>query len=110
MYVTYIILICHFITCFTKIVHIAKHQQCQQSYFSIANFSKNLNVNTCQYQDVSIGDRSYVNLNFSSELCKIVRHLSPRFPLSWKCLGYLGSGQLEVFGVPSGKDPRNVGL
>ena len=49
---------------------------------------QNVNVNTCQYPDVSIGDRSDFNLNFSSELRKIVRHLSPRFPL------------LEVFGRP----------
>ena len=74
-----LILICHFITCFTKIVHIAKQQQWQQSYFSIANFSKNVNVNTCQYPDVSIGDRSDFNFNFSSELWKIVRHLKSTF-------------------------------
>ena len=49
---------------------------------------KNVNVNMCQYPDVSIGDRSDFNLNLSSELCKIVRHLSPRFSL------------LEVFGRP----------
>ena len=49
---------------------------------------KKVNVNTCQYPDVSIWDRSDFTLNFSSELCKIVRHLSLRFPL------------LEVFGRP----------
>ena len=35
----------------------------------------------CQYQDVSIGDRSDFNLNFSSELCKSVRHPSPHLTL-----------------------------
>ena len=54
-----------------------KQQQWQQSNFSIANFSKNVSANICQYPDVSIGDRSDFNLNFSSELCKRVRHPSP---------------------------------
>ena len=35
----------------------------------------------CQYPDVSIGDKSDFNLNFSSELCKRVRHLSPHLTL-----------------------------
>ena len=60
---------------------LTKQQQRQQSYFSIENFSKNVNDNKCKYQDVSIGDRSKFNLNFSSELCIRVRHLSMRLPL-----------------------------
>ena len=44
-------------------------------------FLKKVNDNECKYPDVSFRDRSNFNLNFSSELCKRVRHLSMRLPL-----------------------------
>ena len=65
-------------------------------YFSIANFSKNINANKCQYPDVSIGDRSDFNLNFSSELCKRVC-TSVRVFHCRKCLDALGSKGLMPF-------------
>ena len=49
-------------------------------------FIKNVNATIFQYPDVSIGDRSDFNLNFSLELCKRVRHPSPHLTL----LGGLG--------------------
>ena len=48
----------------------AKQQQCQQGFFSTANFSKNVKASRSRYWDVSIGDRSEFNSNISSELCK----------------------------------------
>ena len=41
----------------------------------------NVSATICQYPDVSIGDRSDYNLNFSSELCKRVRYPSPHLTL-----------------------------
>ena len=66
---------------FARCRHDMRSNNNDSGYFSIAHLSKHVNANKCQYLDVSIGDRSGINLNFSSCLCKRVRHVCMRLPL-----------------------------